>query len=322
MSQREELRDPLLEELSNLEVFRRLVRCTPARGKLLRIVAALMSSNKALPRRLSEAYVGRFAVTQTETEEEDTEQAVAAAVTPSTTAGQDVAERSNCSHESSAATCSTTTTTTGGAAAADVASCSSNNSDSNKKTTAALAASVIQEIPPTPSSPSLEPLTVHAVVHESMCDEDALATDLGLRLGSFLSEAGWMQESISVLVCLNERLKHMQRFRDDLITRLDCLQRYVPHTNLCHLVQFINYSLSPCSLLFAVSSHCNFKLAQKIYGELMELNREITEEVPSSLIAMTYTQISSMYYARNEYNNSHMWSVQAMRHLTVATPTR
>lgn len=245
MSQREELRDPLLEELSNLEVFRRLVRCTPARGKLLRIVAALMSSNKALPRRLSEAYVGRFAVTQTETEEEDTEQAEAA-VTPSTTAGQDVAERSNCSHESSAATCSTTTT----GAAADVASCSSNNSDSNKKSAAALAASVIQEIPPTPSSPSLEPLTVHTVVHESMCDEDALATDLGLRLGSFLSEAGWMQESISVLVCLNERLKHMQRFRDDLITRLDCLQRYVPHTNLCHLVQFISYSLS----LLAVSS--------------------------------------------------------------------
>lgn len=233
MSQREELKDPLLEELSNLEVFRRLVRCTPARGKLLRIVAALMSSNKALPRRLSEAYVGRFAVTQSEAEEEDTEQAAT-----STTAGQDVAERSNCSHESSVATCSTTTT---GAAAAAAAV-----GDSHKKTAAALAAAVIQEIPP-PSSPpmlnTLEPLAVHAVVnHESLRDEDALATDLGLRLGSFLSEAGWMQESISVLVCLNERLKHMQPFRDELITRLDCLQRYVPHTNLCH-VQFISHSL-------------------------------------------------------------------------------
>lgn len=81
-------------------------------------------------------------------------------------------------------------------------------------------------------------------------------------------------------------------------------------------------SLPSCSLLFAVSSHCNFKLAQKVHGELMILNREITDEVPSSLIAMTYTQISSMYYARNEYNNSHMWSVQAMRHLTEAVPTR
>lgn len=247
MSQREELKDPLLEELSNLEVFRRLVRCTPARGKLLRIVAALMSSNKALPRRLSEAYVGRFAVSQSETEE-DLEQAAAAAA--SAAAVPDVAGRPNCSNESRA-TCSTTTTTT---AAAAVASCSSNCSgDSKKKTAAALAAAVIQEIPLSPPILDTLPLIVHAV-SESVCDEDALATDLGLRLGSFLSEAGWMQESISVLVCLNERLKHMQPFKNDLVIRLDCLQRYALPTSSPPAFESVPCSIYDSFIAFSLQS--------------------------------------------------------------------
>lgn len=224
MSLREDLKDPLLEELSILEVFRRLVRCTPARGKLLRIVAALMASNKALPRRLSEAYEGRFAVSQSD-DDEDTEQEVAAAASVG-----DVVKRSdsNKSCNERNTPCSTKTI-----AATAVASCSTSNSSSsgdgdtnNKKTVSS--STVMQEIPPPPivnieaptlpNAHALEPL-------EALPDEDALAIDMGLRLGSFLSEAGWMQESISVLMCLNKRLKHMQPFRDQFITRLDCLQR-------------------------------------------------------------------------------------------------
>lgn len=224
MSQREDLKDPLLEELSILEVFRRLVRCTPARGKLLRIVGALMASNKALPRRLSEAYEGRFAVSQSN--DDDTEQEVAAA-----TSVGDVAKRSDsnkaCNERNTACSIKTIAATAVASCSNSSNSSSSGAGDSNNKKTVS-ASTVMQEIPPPPivniEAPTLP--TAHALEPlEALPDEDALAVDLGLRLGSFLSEAGLMQESISVLLCLNERLKHMQPFRDQFITRLDCLQR-------------------------------------------------------------------------------------------------
>ncbi|TDG40530.1 hypothetical protein AWZ03_013047 [Drosophila navojoa] len=264
MSQQADLKDTLLEELSHLDIFRRLVRYTSARGKLLRIVAALMASNKALPRRLSDAYVGRFAPPDMGTDESELAEAKPAetgTAAPATDAAVGGAE--------------TTATMDVVAVAASCLNCMTPKED---QAVAEAGALTMDELP----------------------DEDVGAIDLGLRLGSFLSEAGWMQESIAVLSCLNERLKRMQTFQDGIITRLDCLQR----------------------LLYAESSHCNFKLAQKTYAELMELNGLLTDSVPAPLVAMAYTQISSMYFARNEYNNSHMWSVQAMRHLEASAPTR
>ncbi|XP_023166482.2 amyloid protein-binding protein 2 [Drosophila hydei] len=267
MSQRAELKDTLLEELSNLDVFRRLVRYTSARYKLLRIVAALMASNKALPRRLSDAYVGRYTLPQIGADESDLDDVEPAGAGAAAAAGAGV-----------------------GAGAENTATMD----------IVAIAASCLNHMTPKDNQAATTTGAAEALPMDALPDEDVLAIDLGLRLGSFLSEAGWMQESIAVLSCLNERLKRMQTFQDELITRLDCLQR----------------------LLYAESSHCNFKLAQKTFGELMELNNVLTDTVPTPLIAMAYTQISSMYFARNEYNNSHMWSVQAMRHLEMSAPTR
>ncbi|KRG07099.1 amyloid protein-binding protein 2 isoform X2 [Drosophila mojavensis] len=275
MSQQADLKDTLLEELSHLDIFRRLVRYTSARGKLLRIVAALMASNKALPRRLSDAYVGRFALPEIGTEESELDEAQPAGA--KTVAG------------------------TGAAAAAATATATVTGVETTATTmdVVAIAASCLNHMTPKENHAAAE-AEAEALSMDELPDEDVMAIDLGLRLGSFLSEAGWMQESIAVLSCLNERLKRMQAFQDGIITRLDCLQR----------------------LLYAESSLCNFKLAQKTYAELMEINSLLTDSVPAPLVAMAYTQISSMYYARNEYNNSHMWSVQAMRHLEASAPTR
>ena len=49
--------------------------------------------------------------------------------------------------------------------------------------------------------------------------------DFGLRLGSFLSEAGWMSESIEILKCVASRLKRMTLDKKLKIIYLDCLQR-------------------------------------------------------------------------------------------------
>ncbi|ALC49100.1 Pat1 [Drosophila busckii] len=269
MSQHEELKDTLLEELTNLDVFRRLVRYAPARNKLLRVVAALMASNKPLPRRLSDAYVARYELPETEQQQQQQQQE---------------ADKTEPKAEETAIKCSDMPSTS---AAGSAKTPNSNSSPSHciYEQTAAVVAAEKNELPP---------------LATQLPAEDALAIDLGLRLGSFLSEAGWMEESIAVLSCLNNRIKRMQRFQNELVTRLDCLQR----------------------LLYAESSHCNFKLAQQTFGELINLNHLLTDEVPTSLIAIAYTQISSMYFARNEYNNSHMWSVQAMEYLKMSAPPR
>lgn len=55
----------------------------------------------------------------------------------------------------------------------------------------------------------------------------------------------------------------------------------------------------------------------------MDLLKQIdTDDVPKPLLANTYTQFSEMHFARNEYDDSHMWSVVAMRYLEETTPER
>ncbi|XP_032594140.1 amyloid protein-binding protein 2 isoform X2 [Drosophila grimshawi] len=284
MSRREQLMDTLTEELANLDVFHRLVRYIPARSKLLRIVVDLMTNNKAVTRRLSDAYVGRIAQPSEIEAQPDIEQVEDDADGVANGDGDKEAKDKELN---------------------DVAGCSSSSSNrisisinyidnmtktANNAAAAATAADDGGTTEPGPLAPSLD----------SLSTEDAFAIDLGLRLGSFLSEAGWMQESIAVLLCLNERLK--RHHKDALILRVDCLQR----------------------LLYAESSHCNFKLAQQTFVEMVQLTSELKDMnmVSNPLFAMACTQISSMYFARNEYNNSHMWSVQAMHYLDKSASPR
>ncbi|XP_034109645.1 amyloid protein-binding protein 2 [Drosophila albomicans] len=288
ISQRDDLKDSLLEELSKLRVFRCLVRFTSARNQLLRIVASLMASNKSLTRRLSEAYEVLFSVPQIEQPEQSEQVGDSSHKLDKELFSDEYSKMQITEQQQNAA-----------------AGCSSSSDSSSSSSSASLPASTTTSSEIDDHQHSQLPNVTVKLAHllddlDDLDDQDALAIDLGLRLGSFLSEAGWMQESISVLSCLNERLKRMPPFKNMLVTRVDCLQR----------------------LLYAESSHCNFKLAQQTYAELIKLAPMFDRQVPSPLIAMAYTQISSMYFARNEYNNSHMWSVKALHHLHVSAPTR
>ncbi|KAH8420495.1 hypothetical protein KR009_010828, partial [Drosophila setifemur] len=278
MSQRDAMKDTLLEELSRLEVFTRLVRYSPARSKLLHIVASLMASKKMLANRLSEAYISRFGHGQDGELEQDRKlDPLPSAALQDDRARELLREYSKLhidDDEKVVVSKSDSPTTTPTHA----------RTQSQNELNSVISDSELEE---------LEKL-------EELDEEELQPIDMGLRLGSFLSEAGWMQESISVLACLNERLKRLPPYKFWLEMRLDCLQR----------------------LLYAESAHCNFKLAQRTYEELIELNRSLAETVPSQLVAVTYSQISAMYFARNEYNNSHMWSGLAMRMLKPSAPPR
>ncbi|KAH8266996.1 hypothetical protein KR026_001822, partial [Drosophila bipectinata] len=276
MSKRDFLKDTLLEELCRLEVFTRLVRYSPARSKLLRIVASLMASKKMLASRLSEAYIARYGQDwELNGDLEEERKAEEMMQLPSAARQDDRARellRDYVADDESPGTSSSSSSST----------CRRQDGDPNKV--------------PLQPEPNVMPLTNL----QDLPAEELQAIDTGLRMGSFLSEAGWMQESISVLSCLNARLKRLPPHKYWLEMRYDCLQR----------------------LLYAESSHCNFKLAHRTYEELIELNRSLTDSVPAQLVALTYSQISAMYFARNEYVNSHMWSGLAMRSLKASAPPR
>ncbi|BFG02032.1 amyloid protein-binding protein 2 [Drosophila madeirensis] len=288
MSQQDSLQDTLLEELSRLEVFARLVRHMPARGQLLSIVAALMANRKMLSSRLSEAYVGRYSTQNAQDEDADGEEACGQQRVGGG-AEELQLEQDRAKQLLQEYSCQLPLPDE------DSPSPSSSSSRASGRSSQPICPQH-HELELSVITTAMDQLGTAAAIDdelEELNGEELQGIDLGLRLGSFLSEAGWMQESISVLTCLNERLKRLPRHKYWLVLRLDCLQR----------------------LLYAESAHCNFKLAQRTYNELMELKCSVSDRVPSDLVAMTYTQISAMFFARNEYNNSHMWSLHAMRRL-------
>uniref|UniRef100_A0A1B0AJ01 Amyloid protein-binding protein 2 n=1 Tax=Glossina pallidipes TaxID=7398 RepID=A0A1B0AJ01_GLOPL len=125
--------------------------------------------------------------------------------------------------------------------------------------------------------------------------------DFGLRLGSFLSEAGWLSQSIEILSCVSLKLKTIELDSKLKIIQLDCLQR----------------------LLHSEAALSNFKSAERTFNKLTNLLTEIAaESIPKPLLANAYTQFSEMYFARNEYDYSHMWSAMAIQNLEETTPER
>jgi len=197
------LKDTLLEELVQLEVFSRLVRYSAARSKLLRIMASLMASKKMLASRLSENYVSRYGVPGQEEEE--------LPLLKTDKISQDQAALENRSSDLDQLLIYDLQTG---------ASISPSSSSFERRPPCMS----IQE--PQSPVPSLAELTLYnKAAVEELPAEELRAIDLGLRLGSFLSEAGWMQESITVLACLNGRLKHLPPHKHWLEMRLDCLQR-------------------------------------------------------------------------------------------------
>lgn len=200
MSQQESLKDTLLEELSCLDVFLRLVRYSPARSKLLRIVASLMASNKLLASRLAEAFVSRYSV---QPDQDDTDQ-----------------EQNEDSGSGSKLDCWKP----------EYSRMHIYDGEDSPSASASASGSATNEfVIPSEEETQVPPTELNVIVPnnalEELPAEELQAIDLGLRLGSFLSEAGWMQESISVLSCLNARLKHLPRHKHWLVMRLDCLQR-------------------------------------------------------------------------------------------------
>ncbi|XP_059617982.1 amyloid protein-binding protein 2 [Phlebotomus argentipes] len=118
--------------------------------------------------------------------------------------------------------------------------------------------------------------------------------DLGLRLGTFLSEAGWLAESIEVLSNVLRVVRNVpsdEAPMENLFTELDCLQR----------------------LLYAQANFCLFRDADTTYKAIID--KVDTEGIPKSLLANLYLQISVLFFARSEYDQSYTWSIRALKNV-------
>lgn len=125
--------------------------------------------------------------------------------------------------------------------------------------------------------------------------------DTGLRLGTFLSEAGWMNESIQILSCLLPLIDILDINQSTLILKLDCYQR----------------------LLHAQANFCCFKEASiTIKNAMTIVNQLSTENIPNSLLANLYIQISHLHFLRSEYDLSYNWSTKALKRLRDDIPDK
>ncbi|XP_011860542.1 PREDICTED: amyloid protein-binding protein 2-like [Vollenhovia emeryi] len=123
--------------------------------------------------------------------------------------------------------------------------------------------------------------------------------NLGLRLGGFLSDAGWYSESKEVLFsCKQLCLAHNQSPKDWCRT-LDC----------CH------------KLLHAQAAYCDFAGAKETYILAMEMIEKLkSKQYNNSNHAALFAEFSVLYYIRSEYNEAYRWSIEALRQLKPSLP--
>lgn len=129
----------------------------------------------------------------------------------------------------------------------------------------------------------------------------------GLILGGFLSETGWLSDSLFILEHVVERIDAITEADptyENLLLALTCNQR----------------------LLFVQSTYCCFKDASYTTAKALYLVDQMLQSsvarVPTAIIANLYHQISVLHFHRSEYDLSYNWSCRALKQLRDDTPER
>lgn len=124
-----------------------------------------------------------------------------------------------------------------------------------------------------------------------------LTIDMGMQIGAFLVEAGWLEDGISVfektlsmIQCLGES------YYADVLLRLECLHR----------------------ILNGQSRFCMFTQAHRTAATINEqlavvLAKDTQKLPPAALLAMICKERALMHYVRSEYQQSYEWSVQSLQ---------
>ncbi|XP_012529899.1 amyloid protein-binding protein 2 [Monomorium pharaonis] len=123
--------------------------------------------------------------------------------------------------------------------------------------------------------------------------------NLGLRLGGFLSDAGWYLESKKVLLTCKQLCLDHNRTPKDWCRTLDC----------CH------------KLLHAQAAYCDFEGATETYKLAMEMIEKLkSKQYNSSNHAALFAEFSVLFYIRSEYDEAYRWSIEALKQLKPSLP--
>lgn len=136
--------------------------------------------------------------------------------------------------------------------------------------------------------------------------------DDGLRLGSFLSETGWFEDSIEVLIVTKCLIMELDENYSTQILLLSCYQKLI-HAQ----------ALFCCFKEAVVTTSHALHLIEKIHNTHVGQNEDFkVNGIPDCLLADFYHVLSLLYFNRSEYDVSYKWGVKAMEYLREETPPR
>lgn len=138
--------------------------------------------------------------------------------------------------------------------------------------------------------------------------------DKGLRLGTFLYECGWLDDSLKVLNVTKSMISELDEDYSKLLLQLSCLQKLLHVQALfCCYKDASNTTSQTLNLIDTIqtshSGHNAFTIS-------------CTSGVPDSFLANIYHELSVLHFNRSEYDQSYKWSVQALYFLRIDTPSK
>lgn len=139
--------------------------------------------------------------------------------------------------------------------------------------------------------------------------------DKGLRLGTFLYECGWLDDSLKVLSVTKTMINELDEDYPKLLLLLSCLQKllHVQALFCCYKDAYFTTTQTLNLIKQIQSSHS---------GPNDAITISCTDGVPDSFLANIYHELSVLHFNRSEYDLSYKWGVKALEFLRTDTPDK
>lgn len=138
--------------------------------------------------------------------------------------------------------------------------------------------------------------------------------DKGMRLGTFLYDCGWLEDSVTVLNATKTLISKLDGDYTKLLLQLDCYQK------LLHVqASFCCYKEAAATTTITVNL---IDRIQESHIDSKTFNSPSENILPDSLFANFYQNLSVLHFNRSEYDLSYSWSVKALKYLRSSTPAK
>jgi len=124
------------------------------------------------------------------------------------------------------------------------------------------------------------------------------AIELGLRLGGFLSDAGWLAESEKVLLACQDLCRCTEPCIKYWFKLLECYHK----------------------LLHTQAAFCNFDGAKLTYHHALQLVDKLRAANEETNLAGLFAEFSVLHFSRSDYDKAYMWGVEALKQVKPDLP--